>query len=254
MNRETVYATWKGQDHPWVSWVKPSLFAAVSDDPMDAADERHAYRAEVPPWAKLDTSWLVERAAVIVDLPATAALSLGLALGQRGVRPVLAISACSAEGEVISMRGAIDLLELGARFASAFPTGEGLLPAFLLDSRRAGEGLEPSVGSFDNRWAVFKGDLPSVGHLRRSGVEKVLFVHQGGARAHSDIVAILRGYQAGGLEILLHDVDEPMVTKAVVVGRRSWISEVRDRLRLRSAYRRRWDGSFGHRVPEPSHG
>jgi hypothetical protein len=256
MNRGEIYEVWKGEGHPWVAWVKPVLLLNAPGDAAGVVDERHAYRAETAPWADLDTSWLPERAAVIIDLPAESALSLALALGQRGLRPVLVINGCTAPSELISMGGALEMLAVGARFATAFPIGPDVAPALILDARRNGDRLAVVPGCFDNRWAIFESDLPSAGDLRRVGVERVVLV-QHGTRPLGDVEAILRRYHAGGLELLVCDFDDPAPLYAVRVTPRGWLSDWASRVRRRLSFRRRGDGSFGHRVPippEPSHG
>jgi hypothetical protein len=248
----TIFETWSGTDHPWAAWVKPPLFARL--DETAAADEAHAYRGETPPWADLDTSWLMDRAAVMIDLPGERAIALALALGRRGVRPVLAINACSEYAELVPMGGVLDLLAQGARFASAFPSGPNVAPAFVLDARRAGDGREPRPGSFDNRWALFDGDLPTASHLRGAGLERVIVVQEGNATL-GDLESFLVRYARGGLEVLLHDVTRPDPLAPMKLEHRGWLAEIVARVRRRASYPRRWDGSFGRRVPmPPSHG
>jgi hypothetical protein len=257
MNRKAIYEVWRGEGHPWVSWVKPSLLHSTPSDSGGPAERDAAYRAESPPWARLDTSWLPERAALIVDLPGDSAVSLALATGQRGVRPVLAINACSEAGELIAMGTVLEMLAIGARFPSAFPTGPSVAPAFILDSRRDAGGRRPSPGSFDNRWAVFRSDLPEAEDLRRAGIARVVVV-QAGPTLHEDIAAVLRAYRAGRLDLLLHDVAQPGPSTPIAVPERSWLGELTEHFRRRfSLGPRRSDGSFGRRVlipPEPSHG
>jgi hypothetical protein len=256
MNRESIYEVWKGSDHPWVKWVKPALFAAIEEEPPRAAREGDAYRAEAPPWAPLDTAWLPEGAAVIIDLEGEASVSLGLALGQRGARPVFAINTCSEFQELIDMRSVIELLSVGSRFRRSFPSGSAVTPAFILDSRRTGEGKKAPPGCFDNRWAIFDGDLPSAEDLLRAGIRRVVVV-QRGSHPVDDLEAILRGYRAGGLQLSLRDTDEPDELRPVSIETRGWLGQLADGVLRRLRLRRRWDGSYGRRVPippEPSHG
>jgi hypothetical protein len=245
MSREAAYEMWRGKDHPWVSWVKLALFAQAWE----------LMRSVEPPWIGLDTSWLPEKAAVIIDLPGESAVSLGLALGLRGVRPVLAINACSAPDELVSMHAVLDILAMGARFSEAFPTGPKLAPAFILDSRRSGGSAHPVFpGCFDNRWAIFASDLPAAHVLREAGLTKVIVV-QFGTKPLDDIEAVLRAYQEDELELLLCDLSKPGALTALKVVERGWFSEALRSLRRRLSLSRNYQGSFGHRVPtEPSHG
>jgi hypothetical protein len=256
MNREAVYEKWRGKDHPWVAWVKAPLFERVRDDSHSVV-EGPVYRTLGPPWDGVDTSWLPERAAVVIDLPGESAVFMALALGQRGLRPVFAVNACSESGELIPMESIIDALSVGARFDGAFPSGPKVAPAIVLDSRRDGAGCPVVPGGFDNRWAVFGGDLPSAEHLRSAGVTRVVLVQQG-ADPLGDVEAVLRTYQAGGLGLLLRDTrgSGPVVPLRLV--ERGWLAGVVGSMWRDLSLPRRWDGSYGRRLPiprdYPSHG
>jgi hypothetical protein len=252
MNRDDIFEKWQGSAHPWVAWVKPSLFDRIADS-RETANGDDAWSTEAPPWLGIDTSWLPKHAAVIIDLPAEEGLILALALAQRDVRPVLAINACSASGEVIDMRAAQKLLDFAARHAPAFPAGMQVRPAFILDARRDGSNLTKTAGMFDNRWELFASDLPSVEELRTAGITQVV-VAQNDQRVRGDLEAILCAYQAGGLQLQLRDARQNHFT-SLNLSKRNWLSRLFGTIHRRLSYRRRWDGSFGRTIPEePSHG
>lgn len=149
------------------------------------------------------------------------------------------------------MRRAIDLLVAGARSPRAFPSGAKAPPAFVLDARRSAGGREPPVGSFDNRWAIFAGDMPTSNDLFGERIARVIVV-QSGPRALGDLETTLRRYQRDGLELLLLDVDEPRELTPLTLDNPSWVERLMDGARRRfSLPPRRWDGSFGRRVPIP---
>lgn len=256
MNRKTIYEVWKGTGHPWEAFVKPALFDNMEADPNDFADESSPYRSAMPPWARIDTSWLPdERLAVIIDLPGKSAVMMGLALGRRGLRPVMSINANSEGAEVVDMEAVVELIRDGARFRSSFPSGPGILPAFILDSRRGGD-RDPLPGSFDNRWILFRSDLPSVKRLREEGVSGVVVVQEGNEPL-GDLQAVILAYEKGGIEVVIHDVDEPGPLEPARINEPAWFMSVFVSLRRRLAFSRRWNGSFGRRVPilpPPSHG
>jgi hypothetical protein len=237
--------------------MKSAVFGGL--DPraeMPLALEGAQYRAERPPWAGIDTSWVPERAAVIVDLPGAEAIHTGLALGERGLRPVLAISTSSSYREVIPMDEVLAALCEGARFASAFPVGPALLPAFILDARRDGEGAPRLPGLFDNRWAVFPDDLPSARVLRTAGATRVVVVQQGD-RAPMDLVEVLRAYAHAGLEILAYDPHAPRLPGPMVLPSPRWWGDFVERTKRRWTFWPRPDDGFGRRIPipnAPSHG
>jgi len=203
----------------------------------------------------VDTSWLQERAAVVIDLPGEAAVLLALALGERGLRPVLAINTTSFAGaESISMQSVLRVLSAGAECEGSFPTGPTVAPAFILDSRRDGGGRQPLPGAFDNRWVVFREDLPSAEQLRAVGVDKVIVV-QKGTLPVTDLEDVLLAYQTGGLELIRHET-ETRTTHRWTIEKRGWIAKLSQFVQLRWSVPRS-DGSFGRWVPlppKPSHG
>jgi hypothetical protein len=172
------------------------------------------------------------------------------------MRPVFAVNACSASGDLIPMDSVTVALSAGARFARAFPSGPSVAPAIVLDARRDGAGRSVARGCFDNRWAVFGGDLPAAADLRNAGLIRVVLVQQG-AEPLGDVEAVLKAYQAGGLELLLRVTREPGPVVPLKLVERGWLAGVIGSVRRHLSVRRRWDGSFGRRVPvppAPSHG
>lgn len=253
MKRTSIYDVWRGKDHPWVGWFKPALFDGLADGTV-LASEDEPYRSELPPGSELDTSWVPEDAAVLIDVPGEAAVSWALALGRKGLRPVFAINTSSAPSELVPMDAVKVALAAGARFGACFPTGPGLMPAFVLDSRRPGDrGSLP--GCFDNRWTLFASDLPSGADLLGARVRRVVLVRQG--EVLGDVEEVLREYQRQGLELLCLDVDATLGLARMTLRERGWFGRAIANIRRRVSLTRRADGSYGHRVPIapfPSHG
>jgi hypothetical protein len=193
----------------------------------------------------------------VIDLPGPDAVELALALGRRGFRPILAINATSAEREVIDMGPVLRSLAEGARFASSFPRGPDVLPAFILDARREGTGAWIGPGLFDNRWPVFPSDLPAAEHFEAARIRTVVIVHDGD-ELREDLRAIAWSWRRDHLDVRVAKAEDaesrPWTTKEP-----GWLARMAGRLRRRFALRRRADGSYGHRIPvplppEPSHG
>src|SRR5262249_19665536 len=117
----------------------------------------------------------------------------------------------------------------------------------------AGRRVKAIPGRFDNRWVIFLADLPSPEELRRTGISRVILV-QSGQDVMPDLEPILRKYRKGGLEILLRDINQPGPAVEMTLRERNKLADG-----FRSAfrtfrYRRRFDGSYGGVIPEPSHG
>lgn len=251
MTARRIQSVWVGRPDRWRRWVKLPLFASTTWDGqarVEGATNEGVYRTEAAPWAARDVAWLVgERAAFLIDLPGAEAVELALVLGAAGVRPVVSINAASADGEVVDMRPVLDRLAEGARFRASFPTDRDAAPAFVLDARRDGRGARIEPGAFDNRWAVFANDLPSAADLDDAHVRVVVIV-QDGAEPKDDVRAIAWAYRRGGLDVRIADVRKRTIV--AMPGRpQGWLSFFADQVRRRFVLRRRWDGSYGRRVP-----
>src|SRR4051812_25589194 len=82
MNKEQIYDVWAPAGGRWSPWVKPVLFACMSDPPLPRS---------LPTLADETMDWVppVEgKMAFVVDLPYEAGVIMGLKLAQRGYRPV----------------------------------------------------------------------------------------------------------------------------------------------------------------------
>jgi len=256
INRDRVLEVWQGRDHPWLPWVKPAVFDRIEEREEGTVDEFTPARSVRKAIAQVDTSWLLPRAAVIIDVPGGEAALLALALGKRGLRPVPAINTTSCPGaELISQTLLRLVLVAGAECEDSFPSGPTLGPAFLLDSRRDGHEGAPSPGMFDNRWVVFRTDLPSEKQLRDNGIERVIVVQEDDILS-TDLEDILLDYQAGGLELIRHET-RTRSSHPWTLAKRGWLAKAARFVQLRWAVLRRLDGSYGRWVPippKPSHG
>jgi hypothetical protein len=251
-----VEDVWSASDHPWSAWTKRPLFSSLSIESVEQADESDAYRSESAPWSPTNIASLADEChGVIIDLPGADAVASALALSHHGFRPILSINATSAPDEVIDMRAVLDLLAEAARFPSSFPSGPQARFAFILDSRRDGPQEPFAPGLFDNRWTLFPSDLPSAKHFENANIERVVIVQEG-TEMKDDLAAIAWEYRRGGVEVCVADpADDSRAPWTLEPP--SWLSSVAGRLRRRFQFRRRWDGSYGHRIPippEPSHG
>jgi len=256
MSDGTVYDQWRRAAQPWAQWVKPALFDRLEETSAAEAEGARPSEAHAPA-KSIDTSWLPEKAAVILDLPGEQALVAALALGERGMRPVFAINASSSPtgAEAISTAAVRRLLLGAGEQAASLPTGGTAPPAFILDSRRGGDELPPPPGSFDNRWVAFPSDLPGAEELRRGGLDRVVVVQEGAA-CMPDLAAILRVYQRAGLELMLRDVGGGALGP-LKLPEMAWLREVAGGFYRRLRLTRRADGAYGRWVPlppKPSHG
>jgi hypothetical protein len=254
MSGTPVRDVWLATDHPWARWTKRALFASIGDRTIERAMEGTIYRSEHPPWSGKAPAWLGgARVAVLIDLPGRVAVELALALGSQGYRPVVSINATSAQREAIDMQPVLDTIVAGARFASSFPSGPDVLPAFILDSRREGAGADVSPGRFDNRWKLFTEDLPSGSRLKEERIGSVVIL-QDATDVLEDVRAVAWAYQLAGIDVRIANV-HAQAPAPLLDPPPSGLRRAVAYIRRRFAFRPRMDGSYGDEVPpEPSHG
>lgn len=244
MDRMDVYDAWVGPDNPWEIWVKPAVFASLDQAP-----------APEPPWPNIDVRWAPpagQGTFFLVDLDGAASIELGLALTSRGYRPIVSINTIAEPGAAVDMEGVSEALRLGARHPEAFPIDAHAPPAFLLDARRMSPTRPPGVGVLDNRWMIFRQDLPSAALLRKRRLTRVVVVrhHQNCALAE-DLQLVLHAWQEGGIEICARDVDRDLPVEPMKIEAPSWIRRLLGPVRPA----RLGDGPRREPLPPtPSHG
>jgi hypothetical protein len=195
------------------------------------------------------------KACLVVDLPGSEGVLLGLALAAHGYRPVPVLNVCTGMREVLDMRSTLDALQVGAAFLQALRLPDDAPPAFLLDSRRRGAGLtqQPGPGEFDNRWQVFPQDFPPAEQLLTSGLSSALLVQEGGG-PQEDLVHVLRRWQDAGLVLMQVSPGADAQPQPLEVARPNWYMSVWYRLLSLMGLRRNEIGGFGNVIPRPGSG
>ena len=79
-------------------------------------------------------------------------------------------------------------------------------PAFLLDSRRDGVGVQVEPGSYDNRWVVLPQDFPSGALLQSRGITNAVLLRRNGLSVPADLAHVLRRWQDVGIRINVTDI------------------------------------------------
>jgi hypothetical protein len=198
---------------------------------------------------------LESKACLVIDLPGSDSILLGLMLAAHGYRPVPVLNVCTGANEVLDMHSTLVALQEGAAFLYTLRLPVEAPPAFLLDSRRRGEGLskQPAPGDFDNRWQVFPQDLPSAEELLAHGLSSALLVQAGG-EPREDLVHVLRRWQDAGLvlrQVTPGAEDQP---RALEVAAPNWYMSIWYRMLALVGLRRNDLGGFGGVVPRPGSG
>ena len=238
MNSEIIFQAWTG-DSIWAPWVKPILFAhlspsmiagasAASGDGIASTDLNHVSRA-------------TGTTAIVVDLPGAASIATGLALAELGYRPIplynsvpvilpsanpslpaapnptpeaaqanldLAVSLYMREDAtpgprvVIDMTPVVRLLVQGSENSTLRALSPHAPPAFLLDSRRRGNGAICRPGDFDNRSISLPTDFPSANFILANRIRTVMVIQEQAGSPEQDLAHTLRRWQEADIRIL----------------------------------------------------
>jgi hypothetical protein len=223
MKPEAIYEAWAPPDGAWSLWVRPVLFAQMSE----SAD---ASRTEA--WQSLDVTWApaAGECVVVIDLPGEESVLLGLALAGRGYRPVPVYNTCTGPSEVVDQHPLLRGLRAGGASLAAQGLALPAPPAFLLDSRRMSLPREVRPEDFDNRWKVLPRDLPSGQLLHGRGFTRILLVQHGQRQPHEDLALILRRWRDAGLALLTKDMAVPGPPRPLALGRPAWYRAIWGRL------------------------
>jgi hypothetical protein len=255
VNREYVLNVWAPPGAPWSAWAKPVLFAHV--DPLAVTEEI------VLPEAS-ETTWMPEpdgSTALVLDLPGTAAVAMGLAAARKGFRPVPLYNALPSAGPVISHAGgaACDIWPIIQAISAATADLDKLNlpyeapPAFLLDAtRRVGAGMTLTPGMFDNRSVSLPTDFPSVNRMLAMGINRAVLVQRHSPSPQEDLSHTLLRWQQGGITIEAVLVEEHTGPIPIVVRRPPMYRILWQRLLATAGLRRNPLGGFGGVLPIPS--
>ena len=266
MTPEEVYSAWAPKESAWSQWVLPVPFAQLTCEELVITE----------PAASFDLDWLplqiTGELGIVVDLPGEDAIHYGLALWERGFRPVPVIDGSPgpdlpsivpsgpistrenhASASMVDMRGLLLALCAGAKSLLQSRLGADAPPAFLLDSRRMTGAAFVVDGAFDNRWMVFPQDFPSGLFLRSHGINKVVLVQDTFQKEQQeDLAHVLLRWQEEGIAIgsksaRSGDAPAPMMVRRPFRFRAAWY-----RALAILGLRRNDAGGFGGYPPDPS--
>ena len=243
MNKQQAYAVWAPDESPWSKWVKPVLFAYLTDTTRALSDTEPQEWGNAVPAAYPDTG-------MVIDLDGPRGVFFGMRLARRGYRPVPLYNACPREKlspspddpvrlglETDSEEPppryvpVVDVSSILSALAGATDDLRGLAlpasapPAFLLDWRRGGVGKRVSLGMFDNRSVIFPSDFPSAAFLKDRGIRSIVVASE----THTpefDLAAALREWAAGGLEITIQVPGPFWAPKHLPLPAPSWFQRV----------------------------
>lgn len=241
---ETLFASFAPDGAPWSPWVKPVLFAALATGEPAPTEEP----------TPLDVAWAPSPPAdtlVVVDLPGARAVQAGMALAERGFRPIPLFNGTPGLKPAVATRGIVEALTDAAPRLGALALPLDAPPAFLLDRARRGKGYKPEPGSYDNRWMTFPQDFPSANLLLARGLRRAIVWLPALKVPDDDLQHVLRRWQEAGIRILLqHDgasaPAEPYAVPRPNAFRAAWYVAL-----AMFGLGRSDVGGFGTRVPIP---
>jgi hypothetical protein len=258
MTREEVFEAWAPTGGTWSDWAKPAPFAHLPGElPPDP---------DVPP---PDLSWVPppgERVALVVDLPGTASVHFGVAVGRIGYQPVPLFNACPvpvepgepappADASVVPVEPILSALARGAEPLRASPPPADAPPAFLIDADRQTARRDLSPGAFDNRSVVFATDFPSAALLARHRIRQALLVREQAGSIGEDLSHVLSLWKQGGVNLTQRWLSDPGPPTPLAVPRPRWWAGVWRRVRaLLPGSGRNASGDFGVFLSDPAGG
>jgi len=189
---------------------------------------------------------------------------LGVALAERGYRPVPLFNACPPPDiPAPDQAGRLAAIDVDSILAALVQSAERLQqlalpadapPAFLVDANRQ-RPLQPlRPGLFDNRSVLFVTDFPSASFLASQNIERVLVLCDRPGDIDRDLAYVLRTWQRAGITVSCKSLTEPGPVQPLAIGGRWLLFNLWHRLASALRLRRNPLGGFGAFVPEAASG
>jgi hypothetical protein len=240
-SNEASFAAWAPDGVSWSEWAKPIAFvqADFARSSSSAGDEP---LPSIPPAVSAQS-------VVIADLPGAEAVNAGLALAERGLRPVPLFNGTSGPSPVIDVEPITRALIRGADRLTRLSLPSDAAPAFLLDARRSGP-MVPQPGSYDNRWVVLPQDFPSGALLASRGLRHATLIQRGHLAIPPDLAHVLRRWQEHGIAVRVLDLETGRFEDNVKVPKPSGFKHAWYAAITLFGLRRSNVGGFGSTIPE----
>lgn len=242
---ESIYTTWAPNGALWSPWVRPVLFTQLAELGLKPETTDLSAREEM----KLPDA---RGCALVIDLPGSESVVVGLVTAHRGWRPIPLFNSTSGPAPLVDVRPIAQQLYSGTWLLRDMRIPPEAPPAFLIDADRM-RGI-PAPGRFDNRSVVLPQDFPSGTLLRSKGIHEALLVQRGGTNVREDLAHVLVRWQQAGVRLRVLDLQGAGDPEDLRVGpprlfRRAWYGVI-GLLGLR----RNNVGGFGGLIPEQTTG
>jgi hypothetical protein len=172
MINKDVFKIWAPSNKKWVDWVRPVPFIAIN---------KHTKKFQPANCVLPCVSYLDKNdttTAIIVDLPGTQSVEVGILLTQYGYRPIpIYNGTVQQKGSRATTDNSLitSALVWGASKLSDVELEDDASPAFLTDSNRMHR-LRIDDSIFDNSWDVYHQDLPSEEYFIKNDIQKILVI------------------------------------------------------------------------------
>jgi hypothetical protein len=239
---EDCFTAWAPDHVTWSAWAKPVAF-------VQAADLNLSEPAADTPLPSIPIAVGAD-SAVVVDLPGAEAVSVGLALAERGLRPIPLFNGTSGPSAVVDVRPITRALVQGAERLKRGQPAPDAAPAFLLDSRRNDPAIVIRPGSYDNRWVTLPQDFPSGALLASRGFHHATLIQRDDLSVRPDLAHVLRRWQDHGMVLRVIDLTSGRIADNVSVPKPSgfklaWYAAI-----ALLGLRRSNVGGFGSMIPD----
>ncbi len=209
MSAQDLFEIWAPSTSVWSDWAKPVLFAHLATIPVSGGSTETFRPGPDLDWTRDYRSGT----ALIVNLPGVAAIEAGVALADRGFRPVPLYNCAATPTGAKSAVDVQPIMSALVRYASAIERQhipDNAPPAFLIDYDR-NPSAQPRPGEFDNRWVVFPQDFPSATFLKANAISRAVVIQPDRSSFFTpglaaDLYEVVKRWHAGGIETLLREV------------------------------------------------
>lgn len=263
MNKNEIFTAWAPDASLWSTWTKPVLFAHLNSVPVAAESPV----GQEPP---INLNWcppIEEKVVVVVDLPGADGVWIGIALAERGYRPIPLYNAVPLPGNyplldpvtqrrivAVDVSPIVNALRKGTERLVELQISADAPPAFMLDANRQGDGRIMVPDDFDNRSVCFTTDFPSANFLLAHGFQRALLVQKNQLDVESDLKYVLRRWQDGGIKLEVIRIDFAAEPEPLKVARPAWFGAMFQRVLVALGLRRTRGGGFGEWIPEAEGG
>ena len=193
MTNKDIFKIWSPDKKLWTDWVRPVPFIAIDNNVKKFQPSN--FSISNPELLVCD-----KKTAIIVDLPNTHSIEIGIQLARIGYRPIPIYNGTieqKGSRATTDNKAILDALVWGAFMLSNIKIEDDAPPAFLTDSNRL-QRHQVDRSIFDNSWDVYHQDLPTEDYLLNHGITKIIVI---GNKYSKDLRRIFNGYTKKHLAI-----------------------------------------------------